>query len=78
MSYTAVSKPVIRECTWWGYRIVGNKYHAIAVDIANHANTHYFTIDPDVNNDAFVRAQGWAYQNHELINDEFNTGIREL
>jgi len=44
------------------YEIRGNKYIAIAINVNDPTDAHYFTIDPEVNNDAFVRATGWAYE----------------
>ena len=44
-----------------GYYIAGNQHMAIAINAEDPTDVHYFTIDPDVNNDAYVRAQGWAY-----------------
>ena len=44
-----------------GYYIAGNKYIAIAINIDNPEDVHYFHIDPDVNNNAYVRAKGWAF-----------------
>lgn len=44
------------------YEICGNKYVAIAINIKKPQDAHYFDIDPEVNNDAFVRACGWAYE----------------
>lgn len=44
------------------YEIHGNQYVAIAVNRDDPKDSHYFDIDPEVNNDAFVRACGWAYE----------------
>lgn len=44
------------------YEIYGNMYIAIAVNVNNPKDSHYFDIDPEVNNNAFVRACGWAYE----------------
>lgn len=44
------------------YEIVGNQFLAIAVNMDKPEDVHYFDIDPEVNNDAFVRACGWAYE----------------
>lgn len=52
---------ILRTQYWHGYLITGNKYVAIAINVNNPKEAHYFTIDPDVNNDAFVRACGWAH-----------------
>jgi len=51
----------IRTTVWYGYFITGNQYLAIAINLEDEKDVHYFDIDPDVNNDAFVRACGWAY-----------------
>ena len=56
-----VEEKAIEEVIWYGYHITGNKYLAIAINIEDPQDCHYFTIDPDVNNNAFIRAQGWAY-----------------
>lgn len=42
------------------YEIHGNQYVAIAVNSHNPKDSHYFTIDPDTNNNAFIRACAWA------------------
>lgn len=44
------------------YEIYGNQFVAIAVNVNNPKDSHYFNIDPDVNNNAFIRACGWAYE----------------
>jgi len=44
-----------------GYHIAGNQHIAIAINANDPTDVHYFDIDPDVNNDAYERAQGWAY-----------------
>lgn len=54
------------------YLIVGNQKVAIAININDPEDSHYFTIDPEVNNNAFIRACGWAYEPdpyHERIFD---------
>jgi len=43
------------------YEIRGNQHIAIAINVNDPKDAHYFTIDPEVNNDAFIRACGWAY-----------------
>lgn len=48
------------------YEIYGNKYVAIAINVLDPKDSHYFTIDPEANNDAFVRACGWAYEPENL------------
>jgi hypothetical protein len=48
--------------TYHGYHIAGNKYFAIAINVNDPSDVNWFDIDPDVNNDAFIRAQGWAYE----------------
>ena len=54
-------KSELRTRSCYGYLITGNKYVAIAVNLEDESDSHCFTIDPEVNNDAFVRACGWAY-----------------
>ena len=44
------------------YEISGNQFIAIAINKTNPKDSHWFEIDPDVNNDAFIRACGWAYE----------------
>jgi hypothetical protein len=44
------------------YEIHGNQYVAIAVHIKDPSDAHYFTIDPDVNNNAYIRACNFAAQ----------------
>lgn len=51
----------MRHTTYHGYFISGNQYLAIAISVTDPTDVHYFDIDPEVNNDAFVRAMGWAY-----------------
>lgn len=51
----------IRTTVWYDYFITGNQHLAIAINLKDEKDAHYFTIDPEVNNDAFVRACGWAY-----------------
>lgn len=45
-----------------GYEIYGNQFVAIAMNVNDAADPHHFGIDPDVNNNAFIRACGWAYE----------------
>jgi hypothetical protein len=52
----------IREKVVESYRIVGNKNYAFACNMNDDKDNHYFTRDPDVNDDAFIRACGWAYE----------------
>jgi len=40
------------------YEIAGNQYIAIAINIYYPKDFHYFDIDSDINNDAFIRACG--------------------
>ena len=56
------NKDEIRFRVWCGYYISGNRYLAIAINVKNPKDAHHFSIDPDVNNDAFIRACGWAFQ----------------
>lgn len=51
-----------------GWVIVGNEDYAFAHDPEETNNIHHFTRDPDVNDDAFVRACGWAYMNPQEHN----------
>lgn len=44
-----------------GYIIAGNQFIAIAINVDDSKDVHYFDIDPEVNNNAFIRAIGWAY-----------------
>ena len=53
---------VVRHERVEDYEIYGNQHVAIAVNVFNPSDSHYFTIDPEVNNDAFIRACGWAYE----------------
>jgi hypothetical protein len=53
---------IIQQARVGDYEIRGNQYVAIAVNVNNPKDSHYFDIDPDVNNNAFIRAQGWAYE----------------
>ena len=55
-----------RQLQYWGWSIVGNEDYAFAV---YQDEIHHFTRDVDVNNDAFVRALGWAYVNLILAAD---------
>ena len=44
------------------YEISGNAMVAIAINRNNPLDSTYFTIDPEVNNNAFICACGWAYE----------------
>lgn len=57
-----VPAPAVRHERVEDYEIYGNQHVAIAVNVNNPRDSHYFTLDPGVNNDAFVRACGWAYE----------------
>ena len=52
----------MQTAIYHGYYIAGNKYIAIAIDVDDPTDAHHFTIDPDVNNNAYIRAQGWAFE----------------
>ncbi len=56
-----------RKTYWHGWTIVGNEDYAFASSPPHHnelpEQIHHFTRDPDVNDDAFIRAMGWAYMN---------------
>lgn len=54
--------PIVQETVVGDYEIRGNQYVAIAINVKNPSDSHLFDIDPDVNNNAFVRACGWAYE----------------
>ena len=54
--------PVVQETVVGNYEIRGNQYVAIAINVKNPKDSHYFDIDPGVNNNAFIRACGWAYE----------------
>ena len=41
--------------------VVGNEEYAFAINMRDQSEIHYFDRDPDVNNDAFIRAVGWCY-----------------
>lgn len=56
------STEVVQEKRVADYEIRGNQFIAIAINVNDPKDAHYFTIDPDVNNNAFVRACGWAYE----------------
>jgi len=49
-----------RQQQYWGWLITGNEEYAFA---SYRNEIHHFTRDPEVNNDAYVRAMGWAYIN---------------
>lgn len=53
---------VIMEERVENYEIRGNQYIAIAISANDPKDAHYFDIDPDCNNNAFIRACGWAYE----------------
>jgi hypothetical protein len=57
------------------YEIYGNQYVAIAVNREDATDSHYFTIDPEVNNDAFIRACGWAYEPPSEDEDETDDSL---
>lgn len=54
--------PVVQHERVEDYEIYGNQFVAIAVNVNNPKDSHYFDIDPEVNNNAFIRACGWAYE----------------
>ena len=56
------STEVVQQERVEDYEIRGNKFIAIAINVNNPEDVHYFDIDPDVNNNAFIRACGWAYE----------------
>lgn len=58
----SLAPPVVQETVVGDYEIRGNQYVAIAINVNNPKDSHYFDIDPDVNNNAFIRACGWAYE----------------
>lgn len=47
--------------TYCGYHISGNENIAIAINVNDPTDVHWFDRDPEVNDNAFVRAMGWAY-----------------
>lgn len=53
---------IVREAKVADYEIRGNQHIAIAINVNDPKDVHWFDIDPDVNNDAFIRACGWAYE----------------
>jgi hypothetical protein len=57
-----MSDSVLMQKLVGNYVVSGNKHVAIAVNIFNAEDSHYFDIDPEVNNNAFVRACGWAFE----------------
>lgn len=52
-----------RQRHWYGWFVIGNEDYAFA---SKDNEIHHFTRDPDVNNDAFIRACGWCYPGEEL------------
>lgn len=48
---------------YYGWIITGNEEYAFAVSRHCESDIQYFTRDPDVNNHAYIRALGWAFQN---------------
>jgi len=50
-----------RHRVYWGWTIIGNEDHAFA---QYQDDIHYFARDPDVNDDAFISALGWAHLNY--------------
>jgi len=52
----------VLSCREGDYEIRGNKYVAIAININDAKDSHYFDIDPDVYNNAFNRAIAWAFE----------------
>lgn len=55
----------MKHITKHGYYISGNEFLAIAINVDNPADAHYFTpqtMEEDgIEQDAFTRAIGWAY-----------------
>ena len=52
----------MRVCIYYGYHIAGNENIAIAINVDDPYDAHYFTRDPEVNDNAYIRAMGWAYE----------------
>jgi len=56
-----------RKTYWYGWIIIGNEDYAFAAAPPHHhelpEQIHHFTRDLEVNNDAFIRAMNWAYEN---------------
>lgn len=46
--------------------VVGNEEYAFAINMRDQSDVHYFRRDPDVNNDAFIRACGWCYPGEKV------------
>lgn len=46
--------------------IVGNQEYAFAINMNDETEIHCFDIDPEVNNNAYIRAQGWAYPGEKV------------
>ena len=67
----------IRTTVWYDYFITGNQYLAIAINLKDPKDAHYFDIDPEVNNDAFVRACGWAYPGCDYTEEEPSNAKRD-
>jgi hypothetical protein len=61
---------VLRTAYYEGYIVTGNQYLAIAINVDNPQDVQIFAIDPEVNNDAFIRACGWAYEPEMEVKDE--------
>lgn len=61
------------------YHVAGNENVAIAISEADPDDAHYFTRDPDVNDNAYVRALIWAYPGPdpepEMSEDEKQEGV---
>ncbi len=61
-THTQRYNATMETITYHGYYIAGNKHLAIAINVNDPTDVHYFDIDPDVNNNAYIRAQGWAFE----------------
>lgn len=55
-----------RQREYHGWYIVGHQDYAFAVNMENNKDIHYFDRDPNVNDDAFIRACGWAFPGKEI------------
>ncbi len=61
----------METCIYQGYHIAGNINLAIAISVTDPSDCHWFDRDPDVNNNAYIRAKGWAWAGQVGEKDNF-------
>jgi hypothetical protein len=59
----------LKTTIYHGYHIAGNDHLAIAINVSNPEDVHWFTPQTmekdDIEQDAYTRAKVWAYEPYE-------------